>query len=52
VVEGNVANSGGIMIDIVGNNVGGYVVVGNVANSGGAEEGLNYSQVHIMTHPL
>ena len=45
-VVDNVANLRGIVVDIVGNNVEGCVVVGNVSNSGVVEEGVNYSRVH------
>ena len=47
----NVANLGGIVVSIIENNVDGYVVVGNVAILGAPVEGLNYSQVHIVTRP-
>ena len=39
------------MPNIVGNKVGGYMVVGNVANLEGVGEGLNYFYVHFVTRP-
>ena len=51
VVDGNVAKLWRMVADIDRNKVGGYVVVGNVANSGGVREGLNYFEVHFVTHP-